>query len=157
MRLRARIEMELQILVGHAAGQVRLAADPAIAGQADFCIVILTPDMVASAEGLAGIAAFIAHETAAGHSDRLFPILYMNVPGINEGDAWVSNPVLATLARRQFFDWRGFRHIDIQAYEALQSIEPLCRKIAERTVGAAAVAAEPGREPPRRAASAPAG
>ena len=75
--------------------------------------------------------AFLARERALGRSDLIFPILYIRVPGLEDSALWEADPVLSTIARRQFVDWREFRHLDVYSTPVGKAIERLCSKIVD--------------------------
>lgn len=99
--------------------------------QSVFFIPIVTPTVVRSSYCRFELDAFLARERALGRSDLIFPILYIRVPGLEDSAVWEADPVLSTIARRQFVDWREFRHLDVYSTPVGKAIERLCSKIAE--------------------------
>ena len=66
-----------------------------------------------------------------GRNDLVFPILYISVPALENEAKWRGDPVLSTIALRQYVDWRALRHLDLQTTAVREQIERLCRKIVE--------------------------
>jgi hypothetical protein len=61
----------------------------------------------------------------------VFPILYISVPALENEAKWRDDPVLSTIALRQYVDWRALRHLDVQTTAVREQIERLCSKIVE--------------------------
>jgi hypothetical protein len=141
--LRSRIQGELRGQIGRTAKTFRLWQDReaipsgtlweteiknAVA-QSVFFIPIITPTVVASPYCRLEIDTFLAREAALGRNDLVFPILYIHVPALEDSVRRSNDPVLALIAKRQYFDWREFRHLDSNATEAKRAVERFCGHI----------------------------
>src|SRR5262249_53354649 len=73
--------------------------------------------------------AFLAREKAIDRDDVIFPILYISVAALENEAKWRDDPVLSTIGRRQYVDWRPLRHLDCQTTHVREQIERLCQKI----------------------------
>jgi WD40 repeat protein len=143
--LRERIQRELRQQLGRSRKDLRLWQDQsAIAAgklweteikaavrQSAFFIPIITPTVVKSPYCKFELDSFMAREAELGRDDLVFPILYIRVPGLEDDTERQRNPVLATLAQRQYVDWREYRHRDTNATELRQAIEKFCAHICE--------------------------
>src|SRR5262249_10714873 len=90
-----------------------------------------TPSAVTSKYCKFEFGAFLAREKELGRNDLVFPILYISVPAVENEAKWRDDPVLSTIARRQYVDWRALRHLDVQTTAVREQIERLCSKIVE--------------------------
>jgi formylglycine-generating enzyme required for sulfatase activity len=139
--LRSRIQGELRGQLGRSTKTFRLWQDKeaipsgtfweteiknAVA-QASFFIPIITPTVVASPYCRFELDAFLAREAALGRSDLVFPILYIDVPSLQ--DSVRPDAVLSLIAKRQYVDWREFRHLDVNSTEVRRAIERFCGHI----------------------------
>ena len=140
--LRSRIQGELRGQLGRTAKTFRLWQDKeaipsgtlweseiknAVA-QSAFFIPIITPTVVASPHCRFELESFLAREAALGRNDLVFPILYIDVPGL-ENAAERNDPVLSLIAKRQYVDWRKLRHRDVGTTDASEAIERFCTHI----------------------------
>src|SRR5262249_52136725 len=75
--------------------------------------------------------AFLARESAIGRNDLVFPILYMTVAGLENEAHWRNDPLLQMIGRRQYIDWRTFRHRRMDDTEVREAIERFSSKIVE--------------------------
>lgn len=138
--LRNRIQGELRGQLGRTAKTFRLWQDKeaipsgtlweteinnAVA-QAVFFIPIITPTVVASPYCRFELEAFIAREAAFGRSDLIFPILYIDVPALQDRARRDRDAILSSIAKRQYVDWRGLRHRDIHSAEIKEAVERFC-------------------------------
>jgi hypothetical protein len=64
-------------------------------------------------------------------NDLIFPILYITVAALANEASWRASPVLSIIARRQYFDWRPERHLEIQSTAARSKVEAFCRNIVD--------------------------
>ena len=96
-----------------------------------FFLPIVTPRSVSSKYCKFEFEAFLAREKAIGRSDLIFPILYISVAALENEAKWRDDPVLSTIGRRQYVDWRPLRHLDVQSTAVREQIERLCQKIVE--------------------------
>jgi MFS family permease len=154
--LRSRIQRELRGQLGRSVKDFRLWQDKeAIApgtlweteirtavAQSVFFIPIITPTTVRSEFCRFEFDAFLAREHAFERSDLIFPILYIRVPALEDSALWQADPVLSMIARRQYVDWRVFRHRDVYSTQIGEAIELLCSKIVEALTRPAASEAE---------------
>ena len=103
----------------------------AAVAQAVFFIPIVTPRAVNSKYCKFEFEAFLARERELGRNDLVFPILYISVPALENEAKWRNDPVLSTIAQRQYVDWRALRHLDAHTTTVREQVERLCRKIVE--------------------------
>ena len=96
-----------------------------------FFIPIVTPRSVSSKYCKFEFEAFLAREKAIGRSDLIFPILYISVAALENEARWRDDPVLSTIGRRQYVDWRLLRHLEAQTTSVREQIERLSQKIVE--------------------------
>jgi hypothetical protein len=143
--LRERIQSELRGQLGRSMKTFRLWQDKeAIApgklwedeiktgvGQAAFFIPIITPTVVRSPNCRFELEAFLTREAELGRNDLVFPILYIKVPELEDAARQKSDPILSIVARRQYLDWRDFRHRDVNSPDIMEAIERFCAKICE--------------------------
>jgi formylglycine-generating enzyme required for sulfatase activity len=99
--------------------------------QAVFFIPIVTPRGVASEYCQFEFNSFLARERALGRSDLVFPILYISVPALRDETKWRNDPVLSIIGKRQYVDWRPFRHVAVNTAAFGEAIERFCAKIVE--------------------------
>ena len=135
--LRDRIQRELRGQLGRSMKTFRLWQDKeAIAagklwedeiknavGQAVFFIPIITPTVIKSPYCKFELESFLAREAELGRNDLVFPILYITVPELEDGASQKNDPVLSIIARRQYLDWREFRHRDVHSSDVLAVVE----------------------------------
>ena len=143
--LRDRIQHELRGQLGRSMKSFRLWQDKeAIAAgkvweseikgavsQAVFFIPIITPTVVRSPYCGYELDSFLAREAALGRDDLVFPILYIRVPALEDGSKLPDDPVLSVIAKRQYVDWRDFRHRDVNSPEVKQAIQRFCANICD--------------------------
>ena len=143
--LRDSIHRELSAQLGRSKATFRLWQDQAAIApgklweteinaavdQAVFFIPIVTPRAVNSKYCKFEFGAFLAREKELGRNDLVFPILYISVPALENEAKWRGDPVLSTIALRQYVDWRALRHLDVQTTAVREQIERLCSKIVE--------------------------
>ncbi len=143
--LRDSIHRELSAQLGRSKATFRLWQDQAAIApgklweteinvavdQAVFFIPIVTPRAVNSKYCKFEFGAFLAREKELGRNDLVFPILYISVPALENEAKWRGDPVLSTIALRQYVDWRALRHLDLQTTAVREQIERLCSKIVE--------------------------
>lgn len=141
--LRGSIQGELRGLLGRTTKTFRLWQDKEAipsgtlweteitnaAAQSVFFIPIITPTVVASRYCRFELDAFLAREAALGRSDLVFPILYIDVPALEDGVERDNDPVLSLVAKRQFVDWREFRHLDVHSTEFKREVGRFCKDI----------------------------
>ena len=141
--LRGRIQGELRGQLGRTAKSFRLWQDQEAipfgtlweteiknaAAQSVFFIPIITPTVVASPYCKFELESFLAREAELGRSDLVFPILYIDVPALEDGTRRQNDPVLSLVAGRQYADWRKLRHRDVNTTDVSEAIEQFCRHI----------------------------
>jgi formylglycine-generating enzyme required for sulfatase activity len=141
--LRSRIQGELRGQLGRTAKTFRLWQDKEAipsgtlweteiknaAGQAVFFIPIITPTVVASPYCRFELEAFLAREAELGRDDLVFPILYIDVPALEDNVRRQNDPVLSLIAKRQYVDWRKLRHREVRTTDASEAVERFCGHI----------------------------
>jgi TIR domain len=141
--LRSRIQGELRGQLGRTAKTFRLWQDKEAipsgtlweteiknaVGQSVFFIPIITPTVVASPYCRFELEAFLAREAELGRGDLVFPILYIDVPGLEDSDRRQNDPVLSIIAKRQYVDWRKLRHRDVRGTDVSEAVERFCTHI----------------------------
>src|SRR5215510_7820160 len=96
-----------------------------------FFIPSVTPRSINSKYCKFEFESFLAREKAIDRSDLIFPILYISVAALENEAKWRDDPVLSTIGRRQYVDWRPLRHLDVQTTAVREQIERLCRNIVD--------------------------
>jgi hypothetical protein len=143
--LRERIQRELRGQLGRSMKTFRLWQDKeAIASgtlweveiktaaeQSVFFIPIITPTVVKSPYCRFELDSFLAREAALGRSDLVFPILYIKVSALDDSIQRENDPVLSIIAKRQYLDWREFRHRDVTSTDVKEAVERFCAHICE--------------------------
>jgi cytochrome c2 len=141
--LRSRIQGELRAQLGRTGKTFRLWQDKEAipfgamweteiknaAAQSAFFIPIITPTVVASPYCRFELEAFLAREAELGRSDLVFPVLYIDVPALEDSARRQNDPVLALIAKRQYVDWRKLRHRAIHTTDVSEAVEQFCRHI----------------------------
>jgi formylglycine-generating enzyme required for sulfatase activity len=98
-------------------------------GQAVFFIPIITPTVVASPYCRFELESFLAREVELGRDDLVFPILYVDVPELEDAAQRLKDPVLSLIAKRQYRDWREFRYLEVSAPEVRREVARFCTDI----------------------------
>jgi hypothetical protein len=143
--LRERIQRELRGQLGRsmktfrlwqdkeaiAAGKLWEAEIKTAVGQSVFFIPIITPTVVRSPHCRFELEAFLAREAELGRDDLVFPILYIRVPELEDAARQKNDPVLSIIAKRQYLDWREFRHRDVHSTDVKEAVERFCTQICE--------------------------
>lgn len=141
--LRTRIQGELRGQLGRTAKTFRLWQDKEAipsgtlweteiknaVGQAAFFIPIITPTVVASPHCRFELESFLAREAELGRGDLVFPILYIEVPALQDEARRQNDPVLSLIARRQYVDWSEFRYLDVDSTEVRRAVGRFCADI----------------------------
>jgi formylglycine-generating enzyme required for sulfatase activity len=141
--LRNRIQGELRGQLGRTAKNFRLWQDKeaiasgtlweteikSAAAQAVFFIPIVTPTVVASSYCRFELDSFLAREKTLGRSDLVFPILYIDVPALEDDSRRQKDPVLSLIAERQYLDWRDYRYLDANSAEVRKRLAEFCKDI----------------------------
>src|SRR5580704_2176288 len=99
--------------------------------QSVFFIPIVTPRTINSEYCQFEFEAFLTREGALGRTDLVFPILYIGVSALENEAQWRNHPVLSIIGRRQYVDWRQFRHLDANTTAVREAVERFCSKILE--------------------------
>jgi len=97
--------------------------------QSVFFIPIITPTVVKSPYCKFELESFLAREKELGRDDLVFPILYIDVPALEDNLRRQNDPVLSLIAKRQYVDWRKLRHRDIRTTEVSEAAERFCTHI----------------------------
>jgi len=141
--LRGRIQGELRGQLGRTAKTFRLWQDKEAipsgslweteirnsVAQSVFFIPIITPTVVASPYCRFELESFLAREKELGRDDLVFPILYVDVPELENVAQRQKDPVLSIIARRQYRDWREFRYLEVNAPEIRREVARFCTDI----------------------------
>jgi len=141
--LRGRIQAELRGQLGRTPKTFRLWQDKEAipsgtlweseiknaVSQAVFFIPIITPTVIASRYCRFELEAFLEREAALGRDDLIFPIVYIDVPGLEDGIEFENDPVLSLIARRQYVDWREFRYLEVDSTEVRREVGRFCTDI----------------------------
>ncbi|HZR61649.1 MAG TPA: tetratricopeptide repeat protein [Xanthobacteraceae bacterium] len=141
--LRGRIQAELRGQLGRTPKTFRLWQDKEAipsgtlweseiknaVSQAVFFIPIITPTVVASRYCRFELEAFLEREASLGRDDLIFPILYIDVPGLEDGIEFESDRVLSLIAKRQYVDWREFRYLEVDSTEVRREVGRFCTDI----------------------------
>ena len=140
--LRERIQRELRGQLGRsirlwqdkeaiASGKLWEEEIKTAVGQAVFFIPIITPTVVRSPYCRFELEAFLAREAELGRGDLVFPILYVQVPELEDIARQKNDPVLSIIAKRQYLDWRELRHRDIHSSNVMEVVERFCGQIGD--------------------------
>ena len=97
----------------------------------DFFIPIVTPFALSSATSNAEYRSFLAREAVLGRHDLIFPLLYVDVPGLRDEDLRHVDERLRLIGERQWFDWRDFRHLPTNSPEVTKKVAQFCKSIAD--------------------------
>lgn len=141
--LRTRIQGELRGQLGRTAKTFRLWQDKeAIPSgtlweteirnavtQAVFFIPIITPTVIASPYCRFELESFLAREAELGRADLVFPILYIDVPALEDATRRQNDPVLSLVTKRQYVDWSEFRYLDVNSTEIRRAVGRFCADI----------------------------
>jgi ABC-type nitrate/sulfonate/bicarbonate transport system permease component len=141
--LRDAIQRELSAQLGRSKSEFRLWQDAeAIAPgklweseirtaieQSVFFIPIITPRVVRSRYCKFEFESFLGRESELGRADLVFPILYMTVAALEDEAQWRNDALLSIIGKRQYLDWRAFRHLDVHTPSVREAIERFCSKI----------------------------
>jgi hypothetical protein len=99
--------------------------------QSVFFIPIVTPTAADSPYCRSELASFLDGEATMDRNDLVFPILYMNVRALDDSARTQSDSFLSVIAKRQFLNWREFRHQPIGSADVGREIERFCATIAD--------------------------
>ncbi len=142
-KLRDRIYRELAMQLGHrdfrlwqdksaiAFGEIWKRSLRTAVAESVFFIPVVTPRAVASQYCKFEFDSFLAREGLIGRSDLVFPILYIDVPGLNAEVARRDDDILKLVNERQYVDWRQFRYRDINTPDVSEKIGQFCANIVE--------------------------
>jgi hypothetical protein len=135
--LRSRIHGELQIQLG---AELRLWQNkhPIPPGahweetlrnaisESDFFIPIVTPGAIVSETCGVEYRYFVEREAALRRHDLIFPLLYVDVPGLGADDLPPDDPSLRLIAERGWFDWRELRYRPATSPDVARSAAEFC-------------------------------
>ena len=99
--------------------------------QAVFFIPIVTPRTLSSSHCKLEFELFLARERALRRDDLVFPILYITVQTPEDEARRSVDPVLSIIGKRQYVDWRAFRHESPASPAFAPTIDRFCSKIVE--------------------------
>jgi hypothetical protein len=99
--------------------------------QSVFFVPIITPTVIKSPFCQFELESFLARERALGRNDLVFPILYIRVPALEDSAQHQKSSVLSIIAKRQYVDWREFRHRDVNSTELKEAVERFCTSICD--------------------------
>ncbi len=118
-----------------------------------FFIPIVTPRAVGSEYCKFEFKSFLAREAALGRANLVFPILYIDVPGLQKEAFRHDDDVLKIIHDRQYVDWRKLRHRDVTSTEVAEKVELFCENIVKalRQSWVQPLAPQKMAEPPRQA------
>lgn len=88
-------------------------------------IPIMTPAFLRSENCRSEVQRFLEREAALGRDDLIFPIYYIEAPGLDDPD----DPIAAELRTRQWADWRSLRFAPLDGMEARQMLAQLAKAI----------------------------
>jgi hypothetical protein len=128
--LRDAISRELSAQLGRTRNNFRLFQDKEAIAKSVFFIPLITPRSLNSPYCGHEFEAFLAREAELGRNDLIFPVLYLPVPQLEEEAIWRGDPVLSVIGKRQYVDWRPFRHTPMDTPAAGAAVEQFCSKIA---------------------------
>ncbi|MGO9133404.1 MAG: hypothetical protein ACLP8A_05050, partial [Methylovirgula sp.] len=74
---------------------------------------------------------FLEREAELGRGNLVFPILYIEVPGLEIESQWRTDKVLQIIHDRQFVDWQELRRQDVTAPDVAREIETFCKTIVQ--------------------------
>jgi hypothetical protein len=77
--------------------------------EALFLIPVITPGFFKDPGCRAELERFLERERAAGRSDLILPIYYINYPPLNTPTRTFTDPLVQAVAAHQHIDWRGLR------------------------------------------------
>ena len=97
--------------------------------QSVFFIPIITPTVIASPYCHFELESFLAREAELGRDDLVFPILYIDVPALEDATRRQNDPVLSLIAKRQYVDWREIQYLDIDSTEVKRQVGRFCTHI----------------------------
>jgi hypothetical protein len=141
--LRERIQGDLRGLLGRSTKTLRLFQDKqaippgslwenrikdAVA-QSSFFIPIITPTVIASRYCRFELDLFLERQTGLSRDDLVFPILYIDVPELDDSVLRENDQVLSLIHRRQYVDWREFRYLDGNSTEVRREVGRFCTHI----------------------------
>jgi len=101
-------------------------------GKSAFFIPIITPRVVNSDNCELEFTSFLARERELGRDDLIFPILYISVPELEDDAVDSSDPVVAIVRARQWFDFREQRYRDPRSGAVAEQISRFCSQIAAK-------------------------
>jgi hypothetical protein len=138
--LRERIQRQLRSQLGRQPKTFRLWQDNPLRlllGRSDqhrrrrvgVFIPIVTPTAVRSRHCKFELDSFLSREATVGRADLVFPIYYIEIEAFEDSVAQRNDPVLSVIAKRQYRDWREFRHRDINETDVKKAVEDFCKDI----------------------------
>lgn len=95
-------------------------------GTAPLFIAIVTPKFVKSAECRRELLSFVSQAESRGFSRLLLPILFIDVPGLDENSP---DEVMAIVARTQYVSWSKLRLLAEDSSEVRTAVNALALRI----------------------------
>jgi formylglycine-generating enzyme required for sulfatase activity len=96
-----------------------------------FFIPILTPSFFKSEWCRYELEQFLQREASMGRNDLVLPVYYIRVPGLERAAARANDPLLQTLAERQYIDWRKLRRRSFDLPEVNDTLVEMAEYIAD--------------------------
>jgi len=96
-----------------------------------FFIPILTPSFFKSKWCCYELEQFLQREQRLGRNDLVLPVYYIRVPGLERAAARANDPLLQTLAERQYIDWRKLRRRSFDLPEVNDTLVEMAEHIAD--------------------------
>ncbi len=120
-------------------------------------LVIITPGFFRSPHCRAEAKQFLDRERQLGRNDLILPIYYISTPQIDDPRRYEADPMAATLASRQYADWRDLRFESVASPAARKTIAHLAARMRDTfwyvpvTTSASAAERMPGAQAPSQA------
>ncbi len=100
-------------------------------GQARFLIPILTPSYFESEGCRDELEKFLKLEEAAGRSDLILPLLYLDTWQLRDAERKRADRLVAEMSKRQWRDWREYADIDPEDAKVRPALKLLAAEIGE--------------------------
>jgi formylglycine-generating enzyme required for sulfatase activity len=113
-----------------------------------FFIPILTPSFFNSEFCRYELERFLQREQQLGRNDLVLPVYFIRVPGLESAALRTDDPLMQTLAARQYIDWRKLRRRSFDLPEVGDKLAEMAEHIAD-ALHAPPLAPAPPSSPPR--------
>jgi formylglycine-generating enzyme required for sulfatase activity len=122
-----------------------------------FFIPILTPSFFNSKFCRYELERFLQREQQLGRDDLVLPVYFIRVPGLESAALRTNDPLMQTLAARQYIDWRKLRRRSFDLPEVGDKLAEMAEHIADALHAPPLAPAPPPApsSPPRVAAPSP--